>query len=156
MAGDPSALVRALGVHLPDFILLSDELPGIDAAAAAKMLKGFLDLRGTTMVLVTGDKSRLEGSTDDFNHRVFAPIDSSVLDNIVHIHKSSPKAVIGRRKQSMSYDERRIDAVVRSKVARLLKSHNQLEEYYSTRVRELEEEISHLRDSSENKDQKRS
>jgi hypothetical protein len=38
---------------------------------------------------------------------------------------------------------------VRSKVARILKSHNQLEEYYGTRVRELEEEAEHLKEQLE-------
>jgi hypothetical protein len=38
---------------------------------------------------------------------------------------------------------------VRSKVARILKSHSQLEEYYSARVRELEIEAEQLREQLE-------
>jgi hypothetical protein len=42
-----------------------------------------------------------------------------------------------------------VDSLVRSKVARILKSHNQLEEYYSTKVRELEEELRQLKGERE-------
>ncbi len=143
---DPKQLVQSLGRELPDIILITDALPGLDSSVAAHLLKGLLDLRFTTMVLVTKEKTKLEGILEDFNHRVFAPIDKSVLDNIIQIHRSSPKAGMKRRKQGMSHDEKRIDSIVRSKVARILKSHSQLEEYYSTRVRELEEEVGHLRE----------
>jgi hypothetical protein len=88
----------------------------------------------------------LEGVVENFHHRVYAPIDKSVLENIVQIHISSPRAEMKERKRGLSHDEKRIDAIVRSKVARILKSHNQLEEYYSARVRELEEEAVHLKE----------
>jgi DNA-binding response OmpR family regulator len=152
IAKDPTQLVESLGKVLPDIILITDALPGLESSAAARLLKGLLDLRSTTMVLITKDKSKLEGIIEDFNHRVFSPIDKSVLDNIVQIHRSSPIVAMGRRKQALSHDEKRVDAVVRSKVGRILKSHSQLEEYYSTKVRELEEEAGHLREQLEKRD----
>ncbi len=146
IAKDPKELVDSLGRELPDIILITDALSGLESSVAAHLLKGLLDLRSTTMVLVTKEKTKLEGVLEDFDHRVFAPIDKNVLDNIIQIHRSSPKVGMKRRKQGMSHDEKRIDAIVRSKVARILKSHSQLEEYYSARVRELEEEVGHLKE----------
>ncbi|MDF1526572.1 MAG: response regulator [bacterium] len=151
IAKDPQQLVESLNRELPDIILIADSLPGLESSAAACLLKGLLDLRSTTTVLMTKEKSKLEGVLEDFDHRVFAPIDKSVLENIVQLHNSSPKVAMGRKNQALSFDEKRIDAIVRSKVARILKSHNQLEEYYSTRVRELEEEAVHLKEQLEKK-----
>jgi DNA-binding response OmpR family regulator len=152
VAKDPKKLVNILGREIPDIILVTDALSGLDSSVAAHLLKGFLDLRSTTMILITKDRSKLGGALEDFDHRVIAPIDKSILDNIVQIHRSSPKAVTGKGRQVLSFDEKRIDAVVRSKVARVLKSHTQLEEYYSTKVRELEGELEQLRDRHEKKE----
>jgi len=152
VAKNSKQLVDSLARDLPDIILVTDGLSGLESSVAAHLLKGFLDLRSTTMVLITKDKSKLEGVADDFDHRVFSPIDRNTLDNIVQIHLSSPKARIRSRKQALSYDEKRIDAIVRSKVARVLKSHSQLEEYYSTRVRELEGELGQVREQIEKRD----
>ena len=151
IAKDPTQLVESLGRELPDIILIADALPGLESSVAAHLLKGLLDFRSTTMVLVTKEKSKLEGIIEDFDHRVFAPIEKSVLDNIIQIHRSSPKVAMKSSRKGQSHDEKRIDAVVRSKVARILKSHSQLEEYFSTRVRELEEEVTHLKEQLENK-----
>jgi DNA-binding response OmpR family regulator len=152
IAKDPKQLVDSLGRELPDIILVTDALPGLESSVAAHLLKGFLDLRSTTMVLITKEKSKLEGTVEDFDHRVIDPIDKSVLDSIVKIHRSSPKMTIRDRQKGLSYDEKRIDAIVRSKVARILKSHSQLEEYYSTKVRELEGEMEQIREQSGKKD----
>ena len=151
IAKDPEQLVESLGRELPDIILIADSLPGLESSVAARLLKGLLDLRSTTIVLITKDKSNLEGVIEDFDHRVIAPIDKSVLDNIVQIHCSSPKIAMERSKQALTHDEKRIDAIVRSKVGRVLKSHNQLEEYYGTRVRELEEESGYLKEQLKKK-----
>ena len=152
VAKDPKKLVNLLGKEIPDIILVTDTLSGLDSTVAAHLLRGFLDLRSTTMVLITKDRSKLEGALEDFDHRVIAPIDKNILENIVQIHRSSPKGVTGKGRQVLSYDEKRIDAVVRSKVARVLKSHTQLEEYYSTKVRELEGELLQLRERYEKKE----
>ncbi len=149
IAASPEQLVESLDREVPDIILVTDSLPGLESSVAARLLRGLIDLRATTMVLITKDKSKLEGVVEDFDHRVFVPIDKSVLDNILQSHRSSPRVATGRKKQALSYDEKRIDAIVRSKVGRILKSHRQLEEYYSTRVRELEEEAGHLREQLE-------
>lgn len=141
VAKDSKQLVTSVENALPDIILVTDAFPGLESSAAVHLLRGFLDLSSTTIVLITKEKSKLESITDDFDHRVFAPIDKNVLDNIVQIHKSSPRAALRKRKQGLSFDEKRIDAIVRTKVARILKSHSQLEEYYSSRIRELEKEM---------------
>ncbi len=152
IAKNPEQLVDSLGKELPDIILITDVLPGLESSVAAHLLKGLLDLRATTMILVTKEKSKLEGVLKDFNHRVIAPIDKSVLENIIQIHRSSPKAAFKRRNQALKRDEKRIDAIVRSKVARILKSHSQLEEYYGARIRELEDEVGLLREHLVNRD----
>jgi DNA-binding response OmpR family regulator len=151
---DPGQLVAFFEQGIPDIVLLTDSFPGLESSVAAVLLKGFLDLSATTVVLVTRDRSKLEGAQDSFDHRVFAPIDKSVLDTIVQIHRSSAKSAGGGGKKSRSYDEKRIDSLVRSKVARILKSHSQLEEYYTTRVRELEEEMRRLREEQTGKEVK--
>jgi DNA-binding response OmpR family regulator len=152
IARDPKQLIENVSMDLPDIILIADAFPGLESSAAAQLLKGFLDLRYTTVVLITKDKTKLEGGADDFDHRIFAPIDKNVLDNILQIHRSSLKTAAKRKKRGMSFDEKRIDAVVRSKVSRILKSHSQLEEYYSTRVRELEVEMEQIREQLEKRD----
>lgn len=149
LAKDPKQLVSALDKDIPGIILIADALPGLESSVAARMLKGFLDLRLTTMVLVTKDKAKFEGVGDEFDHRVFAPIDRGVLENIVQIHRTSPKVSAAKGKKVLTHSEKRIDAVVRSKVARVLKSHTQLEEYYSTRIRELEQEVGKLKEQLE-------
>ena len=152
VAKDSRQLVDALDSEMSDIILVTDKLSGLESSVASHLLKGFLDLRSTTMVLITKDKAKLEGAVEDFDHRVFAPIDKNVLESIVQIHRSASKAAMGRGRQGLSHDEKRLDSIVRSKVARILKSHNQLEEYYSTRVRELEEKVVHLEEQLENRD----
>jgi len=152
IARNTEQLVDSLGKELPDIILITDVLPGLGSSVAAHLLKGLLDLRATTMILVTKEKSKLEGVLKDFDHRVIAPIDKSVLENIIQIHRSSPKAAFKRRNQALKRDEKRIDAIVRSKVARILKSHSQLEEYYGARIRELEDEVGLLREHLVNRD----
>jgi len=152
IAEDPGQLVDFLVGKVPDVIMITDALPGLESSAAARLLKGLLDLRWTTLVLITKDKSKLEGVLEDFDHRVFSPIDKSVLDNIIQIHRASPKAALTRKRRSLDQEEKRMDAVVRSKVGRILKSHSQLEEYYSTRVRELEEEMGDLKKQLGKKD----
>lgn len=152
IAKDPAQLVASLDRELADIILITDALPGLESSVAARLLKGLLDLRSVTVVLITKEKSKLEGVVKDFDHRVFAPIDKSVLDNIVNIHKSSPKVAMGHRQQALSHNEKRIDAIMRSKVARILKSHRQLEESYSAKVRELEQEVGQLREQLEKGD----
>jgi len=147
VARDPKELAASLGKELPDIILVSDGLSGLESSAVAHLLKGLLDLRSTILVLITKEQSKLKDVGEEFDQRVIAPIDESTLENIVQIHRSSPRVAMGRRKQALSHNEKRIDAVVRSKVAWFLKSHNQLEEYYSTRVRELEEEVGRLREN---------
>ena len=152
VAREPKKLVDSFAKDIPDIILIADPLPGLESSVAAHLLKGFLDLRSTTMVLITKDRSKLEGVLEDYDHRVIAPIDKGILDNIVQIHRSSPKALTGKSRQGLSYDEKRIDAVVRSKVLRVLKSHTQIEEYYSTKVRELEGELEHLKELYEKRE----
>ncbi len=148
VANDSTQLVEKLAAESPDILLLNEALPGIEPQVAAQFLKVFTDLESTTVVLVTRDKSRLEGPTGYFDHRVYAPLDNTVLDGIANLHRSSRRyeKVKGRR-----VDEKRVEAIVRSKVDRILKSHNQLEEYYSTRVRELEEEVRGLKAKLEEK-----
>lgn len=146
IAKESRQLVSILARVLPDIILVTDAIPGFDSSAIARVLKGFLDLQRNTLVLVTKDRSKLEGEGEDFDHRVMAPIDRGILDNIVQIHRSSPRVAAGRGRKTMTHSEKRVDAIVRSKVSRILKSHTQLEEYYSTKVKELEEEVEGLKE----------
>ncbi|MDF1536025.1 MAG: response regulator [bacterium] len=141
---------RAFFDHLkkdaPDILLIRDDMPGIDPFMAGHIVRSCMDLDHMTMVLVARDRSRLDVPQVEFDHRVVAPIDNKVLDNIINLHRSArgqqEKTVV----REAGVDESRIESLVRSKVAQILKSHNQLEEYYSTKVRELEEELRQLKE----------
>lgn len=138
--------------EVPDILLISDPFPGLDLDIAAYLVRHILDNHWTTLVMVTRDRSRMEGPADTFNHRIIAPLDNSVLDNVINLHRSSHGPDNHRGERTGSLDERRLESVVRSKVERILKSHNQLEEYYSTRIRELEEEIESLKEKLGNEE----
>ncbi|UCG38546.1 MAG: response regulator, partial [bacterium] len=146
---DPRKLIDTLRHQGPDILLLGESLPGLDTGLAAYIIRDLLEARWTTTVLVTRDRSRMEKHMDGVDHKVAAPIDNSVLDNIVSLHLSARGPEDQRRQQTRSLEDRRVDALLRSKVDRILKSHNQLEEYYSTRVRETEAEIQRQRTARE-------
>ena len=130
----------------PDILLVRDDLAGIDPFVAAHIIRSCMVMDNITLVLVAKDRSRLEEPQAVFDHRVAAPIDRTVLENIVKLHRSSRGKQEKITVKIEEPDESRVDSLVRSKVGRILKSHSQLEEYYSTKVRELEEEILVLKD----------
>jgi len=132
--------------EIPDILLLTEKLPGMDPFVAAKLVRNLLEVRSTTIVLISRDPSLLEGDSGEFNHRIAGPASRKTLSAIVKLHEDS-KTRIGLRRYDKvrSINERHIDAVVKSKVERVLKNHNQLEEYYNTRIKELETEIEKLR-----------
>jgi DNA-binding response OmpR family regulator len=145
-AGKPMDYVDMLEQEVPDILFIAEPFPGLDADLAAYIVRGIFNNQWTTVVMITKDRSRMESPLEEFDHRIIAPVDNPVLDNIVNLHRSSHGPSENRRERAGKPDERRIEAVVRSKVERILKSHSQLEEYYSTKVRELEEEVQRLRE----------
>lgn len=142
---DPSSFFNHLKSDNPDIILIRDDLKGIDPFVAAHIIRSFMVMDHITLVLVAKDRSRLEEQRAEFDYRVAAPIDKSIIQNIVKLHASARAKPQKMEVETKEPDESRVDSLVRSKVARILKSHNQLEEYYSTKVRELDEEIEALR-----------
>jgi DNA-binding response OmpR family regulator len=143
---DPKSFFDHLKSDNPDILLVRDDLPGIDPFVAAHIIRSCMVMDNITLVLVAKDRSRLEEPQAVFDHRVAAPIDRTVLDNIVKLHRSSRGKQEKIAVETEEPDESRVDSLVRSKIGRILKSHRQLEEYYSTKVRELEEEILALKD----------
>ncbi len=144
-AKDPKELVDTLREDRPDIFLFSDPFEGIDTDIIGPLLREILGNDWTSLVMVTKDKSRMEGPPGYFDHRVFSPIDPSVLENLLNLHLSSHPAGKGSTKSSSSFEERRLESLLKTKVEKVIKSRNQLEEYYSTRFRELEAENARLR-----------
>lgn len=146
---DSIGMVKKLEEEVPDILLVTDSLKGMDPYFAAWMVRNILEIRSTTIVLVARDARSLNVESGDFNHRVAAPIDSVTMDNIVGLHNSSMDRMAMKGKEtSMSRRERRIEAVLKSKVDGILKTHYQIEERYNKRIIELEEEIGKLRSGS--------
>jgi len=139
-AKEPKELLNILQHAEPDIFLFSDPFPGLDTDIIGTLLRDILDNHWTTLVMVTKDRSRMQGSAGLFDHRIISPFTNSVLENVVSLRRSSHRFAKGQEGKSGSLAERRLESVVRSKVDRILKSHSQLEESYSMRVRELEEE----------------
>jgi DNA-binding response OmpR family regulator len=138
---DSKSFFDHLKTDNPDILLVRDDLGGIDPFVAAHIIRLCMVMDNITLVLVAKDRSRLEELQAVFDHRVAAPIDRTVLENIVKLHRSSRAKQKKIAVETEEPDESRVDSLVRSKVGRILKSHSQLEEYYSAKVRELEEEI---------------
>jgi DNA-binding response OmpR family regulator/thioredoxin-like negative regulator of GroEL len=146
---DSREFLEVMEKEIPDILLFLDPFKGLGSEIAARLVRTFMDNQWTTLVMATRDRSRMEGELNMFDHRIIAPFDSSVLDNVVNLHRSSHRIAGSLRQRVGTLDERRIEAVVKSKVERVLKSHNQLEEYYSSKVRELEYEIGSLKEELE-------
>jgi DNA-binding response OmpR family regulator len=146
---DSRAFFDHLKTDNPDILLIRDDMPGIDPFVAGHIVRSFTVMDHKTMVLVARTRSRLDAQQTEFDHRVAAPVDKSVLERIVNLHLSAQNRKRRAPLQEEAVDENRVDSLVRSKVARVLKSHNQLEEYYSTKVRELEEELRLLKEKGD-------
>ena len=139
-AKDAKELFWLLQEGKPDVLLFSDPFAGLDTDAIGPLLRNILDNHWTTLVMVTKNRARIEGPAGLFDHRIVAPVSNSVLENVVNLHRSSHRFIKDQGRKAGAFDERRLESVLRSKVERILKSHSQLEEFFSTRVRELEEE----------------
>jgi len=144
---DSASFFDHLKVDDPDIVFISDDMTGIDPFVASHIIRSCMVMDHTTLVLVARDRSRLDEAQHEFDHRIAAPVDRKVLDTIVNLHRSARIKAQVEPVEPEELDEDRVDSLVRSKVARILKSHNQLEEYYSAKVRELEEEIRQLKES---------
>lgn len=144
---EPRELVDALRHDSPDIFLFSDPFEGIDTGIIGILLRDLLGNHWTTLVMVTRDRSRMEGSPGHFDHRVFSPVDPSVLENVLGLHLSSHPRGMERGKEVVSFEERRLESILRAKVERIIKSHSQLEEHYSAKVKELETQNARLREA---------
>jgi DNA-binding response OmpR family regulator len=143
---NPREMFEVLQDKVPDIMLVTESLPGMDPFLAAYMLRDMLDLGATTFVLVTRDPALLDGKPGDFHHRVAAPVGPGTLKAIIKLHRDNRARLgLGKVDTARTLSDRRIEAVIRSKVERVLKSHNHLEEYYSSRIRELEKELDELK-----------
>ncbi len=145
-ANDSIGMVKKLEAEVPDILLITDSLKDMDPYFAAWMVRNVLEIRSTTMVLVSRDVRSLNVEAGKFNHRVAAPIDSDTMDNIVGLHNSSADKNATKGKEiSMTRLERRIEAVLKSKVDGILETHYQVEERYNKRINELQKKIGKLR-----------
>jgi len=143
---DAKQMVLELEETIPDIILMSDDIQGMDPFVAAWLIGSILGIRSTTLVLACHDKGSLERPSKEFHHRVALPVNDDVLDEIVMIHLDYAKKTFQSRKEKrMSAQKRRAEATVRSKVDRILKSQFQLEHQYTEKIKGLEKEIEQLK-----------
>ena len=146
LRSDARMMIEQLESDVPDIILLTDGMRGMDPYVAAWLINNVMGIRSATLVLISMDKRFLEGDAGDFHHRVAAPIGPDTMDTIVRLHNSArERSVISSTEKGMAADERRIEAVLRSKVDHVLKSQFHLESNYTNRIKELEEELEALK-----------
>jgi CheY-like chemotaxis protein/Tfp pilus assembly protein PilF len=139
-------MIEYLEKDVPDIILLSDRMTGMDPFVAAWLIKDIMGIRSATLVLMAGDRKLLEGEPGDFHHRVAVPIGQGTMDTIIRLHNSArERSVISATEKGMAAASRRMEAVLRSKVDHVLKSQHHIESYYTNRIKELEEEIENLK-----------
>ncbi|MBN2719901.1 MAG: response regulator [Proteobacteria bacterium] len=146
-ARDPRELIELLMSGNPDLFLFSDPFEGIDTDIIGPLLRDVLGNKWATLVLVSRDKSRMEGPHGYFDHRIFAPVDHPVLENVMSLHLSTRPASGDRRKGGGSFEEKRFESILRNKVERIIKSHSQLEEHFSSRIHELEAQNARLKEA---------
>ena len=145
---DSSNMIKILEKEVPDILLITDSLKGMDPYLAAWLIRNVLEIRSCTLILVARDARSLNVDAGEFNHRVAAPIDIDTMETIVGLHNTSEDRISLRsREKDMSREERRIEAILKSKVDGILKTHYQVEEFYNKRIGELEEEIDKLKKS---------
>lgn len=143
---DSSTMIKMLEREVPDILLITDSLDGIDPYLGAWIIRNVLEIRSSTLVLVARDARSLNVDAGEYNHRVAAPIDVDTMETIVGLHNTSEARIaLGGREKVMSREERRIEAVLKSKVDGILKTHYQVEEFYNKRIKELETEIKDLK-----------
>ncbi len=143
---DSSSMIKMLEKEVPDILLITDSLKGMDPYLAAWLIRNVLEIRSATLILVARDARSLNVNAGEFNHRVAAPIDVDTMETIVGLHiTSEDRVALGGREKDMFREERRIEAILKTKVDGILKTHYQVEEFYSRRIKELEEEIANLK-----------
>ncbi|UCF29914.1 MAG: response regulator [bacterium] len=139
-------MIEQIERDVPDIILLADSMPGMDPFIAAWLTTKVLGVRSSTLILITRDRTLLEGDSGEFHHRVAAPIGPETMDTLVRLHRRArERSAIGPAEKGMTAAERRMEAVLRSKVDHVLKSQYHLETYYTKRIKELEEELETLK-----------
>ncbi len=143
---DAKQMVQELEETVPDIILMTDGIQGIDPFVAAWLIRKILGIRSTTLVLACHDKGSLDKYSREFHYRAVMPINDDTLDEIVMIHLDyTERTFLSRKEKRMSAQRRRAEATVRSKVDRILKSQLQMEHGYTERIKELEKEIEQLK-----------
>lgn len=143
---DAREMVLALEENVPDIILMSDDIQGMEPFTGAWLTRAILGVRSSTLVLVCHHPESLRESSREFNHIITAPVTDAILDEVVRVHlQHSERWIQSRKEKRMSAQKRRAEATVRSKVDRILKSQFQIENRYTEQIRKLEQEIKELK-----------
>ena len=143
---DAKQLILELEESVPDIILMSDGIPGINPFIGAWLISSILGVRSATQILVCHEPDSFEESSKEFHDRIAAPVSDPVLDEVVKVHlDNAERTVQSRKEKRMSAQKRRSEATVHSKVDRVLKSQFQLEHRYTEKIKELEKEIEQLK-----------
>jgi hypothetical protein len=131
---------------VPNIILMSDGIQGMDPFTGAWLIRTILGVRSVTLVLVCRNPDSLKKSSKEFQHMISAPVSDPIIDEVIRIHlDNAERAIQSRKERKMSAQKRRAEATVRSKVDRILKSQFQLEHQYTEKIKGLEKEIEQLK-----------
>ncbi len=145
-ASDAREMFQELEEAIPDIILMSDGIHGVEPFTGAWLIRTILGVRSATLVLVCHNSDSLKESSKEFHHTISAPVSDAIIDEVLRVHlDNTARTVQSRKEKKMSAQKRRAEATVRSKVDRVLKSQFQLEHRYTEKIKELEQEIEQLK-----------
>ena len=150
---DLRSMVSSLEEVVPDVLLINDKLRDIAPSAAAWLVERVLGIQSVTMVNVTGLSSPDELDPTEFHHTISGSVDSNRLREIARFHRMAEDRTRLRGKESkIGAEARRMEALIRSKVERILTSQYQLEHYYTGKIQKLEDELGSIMARGEGKD----
>ncbi len=139
---DAKSMISFLEETVPDILLVTDQLRDLAPPAASWLVEKVLGIQSTTRVHITGSSSLQEWDSADFHHTASEPVNSDTLNTIVRMHRNAQARIaLKGTEKKIRAEGRRMEALIRSKVERVLKSQYQLEHYYTGRIQKLEDEL---------------
>ncbi|GBE15715.1 alkaline phosphatase synthesis transcriptional regulatory protein PhoP [bacterium BMS3Abin14] len=150
---DAKSMISFLEGVVPDILLVTDQLRDLAPPAAAWLVERVLGIRSATRVFITGSAIPGERDSSDFHHTVSAPVNFETLNAIVRLHRGADaRTGLRGKEKKIGVDGRRMEALIRSKVERVLKSQYQLEHYYTGKIQKLEDELGAIKARGKGKD----
>ncbi|NOY86395.1 MAG: response regulator [Deltaproteobacteria bacterium] len=150
---DAKSMISFLEETVPDILLLTDQLRDLAPPAASWLVEKVLGIQSTTRVHITESPSLHGWDSADFHHTVSEPVNSDTLNTIVRMHRNAQARIaLKETEKKIRAEGRRMEALIRSKVERVLKSQYQLEHYYTGRIQKLEDELEAIKAGGKGKD----